>query len=90
MKLKTNQQEYSICPKCGKEIILPPAISRVDNKTEICSACGVVEALERYVKYQELRGIKVDASKHEEQVKGIREYYEYLQEGYKHRLDKVQ
>lgn len=35
-----------ICPKCGKEIIGYPALSRVDNKTEICSKCGQIEALE--------------------------------------------
>lgn len=40
------------CPKCSGYIpsnenpgAYPGAISRVDNKTEICSACGVAEAL---------------------------------------------
>ncbi len=40
------------CPKCSGYIpsnenpgAYPGAISRADNKTEICSACGVAEAL---------------------------------------------
>lgn len=33
-----------ICPICGKTYTDYPAISRQDNKTEICPACGVAEA----------------------------------------------
>lgn len=33
------------CPKCKKEYEEHPAISRVDNKTPICSMCGIAEAL---------------------------------------------
>ena len=36
------------CPKCGKEYTEYPALSRVDNKTEICPECGTKEALEAY------------------------------------------
>ena len=36
-----------ICPKCKKEFHGHPAISRDDNKTEVCSECGVREALEK-------------------------------------------
>ena len=39
-----------ICPKCGEFIKGRPAISREDNKTEICSNCGVIEALEDFKK----------------------------------------
>lgn len=35
-----------ICPKCNKEFTTPPALSRVDNKTKICSLCGTKEALD--------------------------------------------
>ena len=38
-------ENKKICPICGKEIIGYPALSREDNKTEICSDCGTVEAL---------------------------------------------
>ena len=38
-----------ICPICGKEYTDYPAISRKDNKTEICPRCGVMESLDRYV-----------------------------------------
>lgn len=35
-----------ICPICGQEYTAPPAISRKDNKTEICPDCGTQEALD--------------------------------------------
>lgn len=44
------------CPRCGGGIpndldrgVYPGAISRTDNKTEICSGCGVDEAMEDYM-----------------------------------------
>ncbi len=37
--------EVQRCPKCGKEFTEYPALSRVDNETEICPECGVMEAL---------------------------------------------
>ena len=36
------------CPKCGKEYQEYPALSRIDNKTEICPECGMKEALEAF------------------------------------------
>lgn len=44
------------CPRCKINYIpnnetpgaYPGALSRVDNKTEICSDCGVEEALDDY------------------------------------------
>ena len=36
------------CPRCDKEMKEDPALSRRDNKTDICSDCGQVEALEDY------------------------------------------
>lgn len=46
-----------ICPRCNMNYIpnnatpglYPGALSRVDNKTEICSSCGVEEAFEEYL-----------------------------------------
>lgn len=38
-----------ICPKCGREYTSHPAISRRDNKTEICPDCGVKEAMEDFI-----------------------------------------
>lgn len=40
------------CPRCGAVITLYPAISRKDNKTEICSYCGVIEAIEEYINHK--------------------------------------
>lgn len=34
-----------ICPKCGGPLTGYPALSRIDNKTEICPDCGLIEAL---------------------------------------------
>lgn len=36
------------CPTCNKEYSSYPALSRKDNKTEICSECGQKEAMESY------------------------------------------
>ena len=40
-----------ICPICGNTYTGYPAISRKDNKTEICSDCGTTEALQDFCKY---------------------------------------
>ena len=37
------------CPRCGRYMVGYPAISRKDNKTEICSTCGLREALEAII-----------------------------------------
>ena len=41
-----------ICPRCNKKYTLHPAISRIDNKTNICPACGIKEALIQFIKQQ--------------------------------------
>jgi hypothetical protein len=38
------------CPRCHMLFTGYPAISRVDNTTEICSDCGIAEALEGLVR----------------------------------------
>lgn len=38
--------EKKICPQCGRAYTEPPALSRVDDETEICPDCGLREALE--------------------------------------------
>lgn len=45
--LPMTKLDYKKCPRCGKIYTEHPAISRKDNKTEICSHCGVEEALEQ-------------------------------------------
>lgn len=37
------------CSICGEEYSGPPAIFRVDNHTEICSSCGICQALQPLV-----------------------------------------
>ena len=41
---KPNKRRKHICPICGGDTGGFPAISRVDNETEICSSCGMMEA----------------------------------------------
>ena len=41
-------KEMRKCPVCGKAYTDHPALSRKDNKTEICPSCGLNEALEAY------------------------------------------
>lgn len=36
------------CERCGKVFDEEPALSRKDNKTEICSHCGLKEAFEEF------------------------------------------
>ena len=44
-----NFKIYPVCPRCHNEYDGYPAISRFDNKTEICSACGTIEALHQFI-----------------------------------------
>lgn len=39
------KETVKICPICNEPYEGYPALSRKDNKTEICSLCGVREAL---------------------------------------------
>lgn len=39
------QMCYRVCPICGRKYKERPALSRMDNKTEICPECGLMEAL---------------------------------------------
>ena len=40
---------YPVCPICGETYSESPAISRKDNKTQICSNCGTGEALMDFI-----------------------------------------
>ena len=42
------ERKERVCPVCGKTYTYYPAISRRDNKTEICPQCGTAEALEDF------------------------------------------
>ena len=41
---KESVNAFKKCPVCGKMYCEPPALSRKDNKTEICPDCGTLEA----------------------------------------------
>ena len=43
------EDEKHNCPKCGNEYYGYSALSRVDNKTEICNHCGTKEALTAFL-----------------------------------------
>lgn len=53
--MKNNERT---CPKCGQIYNEYPAISRLDNKTEICPDCGTKEALEQFIDYTHTGNIK--------------------------------
>ena len=40
-----NNRVAKVCPICHEKYYGVGAISRRDNKTEICSSCGIMEAL---------------------------------------------
>ena len=40
-----NVTELRICPICGRPYSGVPALSRTDNKTQICPDCGTRQAL---------------------------------------------
>ena len=46
-----NFDVFPICPICGEDYDEHPAISRKDNKTEICPNCGVGEAFMNFCNY---------------------------------------
>ena len=48
IRQKENEMNKEKCPRCEKEMEGFPALSRRDNKTDICSSCGTVEAMEDY------------------------------------------
>jgi len=41
-------EDIKVCPRCGNEYTGFPALSRVDNKTSICSPCGEEEGLDDF------------------------------------------
>ena len=52
-KLSTNDskavQKRHKCPRCGKYYVEYPALSREDNKTNICPECGIMEAITVFI-----------------------------------------
>ena len=46
--MKRRKMKKFNCPRCQQDTTDFPAISRRDNKTEICSQCGVTEAMADY------------------------------------------
>lgn len=50
--LKEVETMFRTCPICGRQYSEYPALSRVDNKTEICPDCGLDEALARFLKFE--------------------------------------
>ena len=42
---------YPVCPICGEDYDGHPAISRKDNKSEICPNCGIGEAFMDFIEH---------------------------------------
>lgn len=47
-----NFKIYPVCPRCHNEYDGHPAVSRYDNKTEICEKCGLMEGLWAFFEYE--------------------------------------
>ena len=43
---------YKVCPRCKQKYTQHSAISRIDNKANICPTCGIKEALIQFIKRQ--------------------------------------
>lgn len=63
------EKSYRMCPRCGRPFSDYPAISRYDNKTEICPDCGVEEAMINYT-----GGTLEAPNKYEEKAKRYNKY----------------
>lgn len=63
-----------ICGKCGKSYSGYPALSRKDNITEICTTCGMEEAL------VELQNFKSQSLEKDEYIQDLEEECENLSE----------
>ena len=48
LKTKNAFKIYPVCPSCHHEYEGHPALSRKENKTKICSECGMKEALYQF------------------------------------------
>lgn len=58
--LKISDQEWHRCPKCNLGYEGYPALSRKDNKTEICPECGQKEAMQEWINSQMVQKLKKD------------------------------
>ena len=47
------------CPSCEKKYTEHPALSRKDNKTEICSDCGMGEAIDDFNKSNKCKTVEI-------------------------------
>jgi hypothetical protein len=47
-------EKTKLCPRCLKDYDEYPALSRMDNKTDICSKCGNQEAMLDYIDLEHL------------------------------------
>ena len=55
LNLINDKESTKICPICNLKYNDYPAISRKDNKTEICPDCGTKEALEDFIKFNQTK-----------------------------------
>ena len=57
-----------ICPKCKSVMVGYPAISRKDNKTLICSNCGILESIEIFIKRYGKEDFRYGASRNQRNI----------------------
>ena len=59
-KFRKAPYKKGTCPSCGGVLPAgyPAALSRRDGKTEICSACGTLEAMEDVLSAEKRKNLK--------------------------------
>ena len=48
------KEEKGSCPRCSKEFSGYPALSRIDNSTDVCSECGNKESMMDFIPFDRL------------------------------------
>ena len=67
------------CLRCGQNYTEYPALSRRDNKTDICSRCGSIEAMNDLIPYSRLpiENLFVEKEFHEKIGADYKEWLEW-------------
>ena len=91
------KNEIKKCPKCKLEYKRPSAISRLDNKTEICELCATAESMAIFKMATENKKIELSIVKETKLEKEIKKElkekgpaYYILEDGTKIELEPIE
>ena len=66
--LVIEEQEMFQCSNCGGKFIGHPAISRKDNKSPVCSQCGLVEAVNDFALASFLEDLQISSNTYDVKI----------------------